>query len=122
MASGDSRDDASNIGILKSNREKEEDLVATGILGGTVPRRTRDCRSSLGDSPVAPTVCPTILRYPPILSVTGTKLLRTAIENTYGKTPEAVDGLRQMKENTFRLEQKLFLHFDFEPHELPNML
>jgi hypothetical protein len=44
------------------------------------------------------------------------------LENTYGKTPEAVDGLRQMKENTFRLEQKLFLHFDFEPHELPNML
>jgi hypothetical protein len=38
----------------QEHREIENDLVATGILGGTVPRGTRDCRSSLGDSPVAP--------------------------------------------------------------------
>src|SRR5271157_1279446 len=31
------------------------------------------CPSFLDDSPVAPTACPT-MRYPPILSVTGTKL------------------------------------------------
>jgi hypothetical protein len=49
------------VEILKSNPEKKEDFVATGILGRTVPRRTRDCRSSLGDSPVAPTACPSIL-------------------------------------------------------------
>jgi hypothetical protein len=67
------------LGILRDYSAEEEDLVATGILGGTVPRGTRDCRSSLGDSPVAPTACPIVLRYPPIQSVTGTKLFRTAI-------------------------------------------
>jgi hypothetical protein len=44
------------------------------------------------------------------------------LENTYGKTPEAVAGLRKMKENTFRLEKKLFLHLDFEPDDLVGLL
>jgi hypothetical protein len=68
--------------------------VATGILGGTVPRGTRDCRSSLGDSAVAPTACPTILRYPPILSVTGTKLLRTVYAGA------SIPNYEQLPENT----------------------
>ena len=47
------------IGILKSNREKEEDLVATGIPGSVSGAGLQwgpaSCRSSSGDSPVAPT-------------------------------------------------------------------
>ena len=66
-----------SIGILKNNREKEKDLVATAILGGTgivaisgsdrppcrsvMFRTGRDAgayRDQEGDSPVAPTTCP----------------------------------------------------------------
>jgi uncharacterized protein len=44
------------------------------------------------------------------------------LESTYGKTPQAIEGLRKMKEDIFKLEQRLFLNFDFGPDELPNML
>ena len=44
------------------------------------------------------------------------------LENTYGKTPQAIEGLRIMKENTFKLEKKLFLHLDFKPNELSSLL
>ena len=44
------------------------------------------------------------------------------LENTYGKTPQAIEGLRIMKENTFKLEKKLFLHLDFEPNDLIRLL
>ena len=44
------------------------------------------------------------------------------LEDTYGKTPQAIEGLRIMKENTFRLEKKLFLHLDFKPNDLIGLL
>jgi uncharacterized protein len=44
------------------------------------------------------------------------------LESTYGKTPLAIEGLRKMKENTFRLENRLFLHFDFGPDDLINLM
>jgi len=44
------------------------------------------------------------------------------LQNTYGKTPQAVEGLRMMKENTFKLEKKLFLNLDFQPKDLNDLL
>ncbi len=44
------------------------------------------------------------------------------LENTYGKTLEAVEGLRRMKENTRKIEEKIFLHLDFEPDDLISLL
>ncbi len=42
--------------------------------------------------------------------------------NTYGKTPQAIEGLCLMKENTFKLEKRLFLHLDFKPDDLNGLL
>ena len=44
------------------------------------------------------------------------------LETTYGKTPQAIEGLRKMKENTFKLEKRLFLYFDFGPDDLISRL
>ncbi len=44
------------------------------------------------------------------------------LQNTYGKTPQAEEGLRIMRENTFKLEKKLFLHLDFQPNDLTYLL
>ncbi len=64
-----------DIGILKRNREKEEDLVATGILPVTLNRQAGSL--SYHSAPA------------PILSVTGTKLLRTAIIEDKPEQPPA---------------------------------
>jgi hypothetical protein len=58
------------VGIPKINREKEEDLATTSRAErGIAHPHSIDGLEA----------CPTILLYAPILSVTGTKLLRTAI-------------------------------------------
>ena len=44
------------------------------------------------------------------------------LQKTYGKSPEAVKGLCKMREDTFKLEERLFLHFDFGPDDLINLL
>jgi len=44
------------------------------------------------------------------------------LESTYGKTPQAIEGLRKMKEDTRKIEEKIFLQLDFEPDELPKIL
>lgn len=44
------------------------------------------------------------------------------LEITYGKTPQAIEGLRKMREETFKLEKRLFLHFDFGPDDLISLL
>jgi uncharacterized protein len=44
------------------------------------------------------------------------------LQKTYGKSPEAVKGLHKMREHTFELERRLFLHFDFGPDDLVSLM
>ena len=75
-----------DVGILKGNSEKEEDLE------GDVPRRTRDCPSCcrIGGSPCLSHLidglgaCPRPFSYPPIFA--GTRILKTA--TVTGQSPE----------------------------------
>jgi hypothetical protein len=40
------------------------------------------------------------------------------LKETYGKTPAAIDRLAIMKEDTLKLEKKIFLLLDFEPADV----
>jgi hypothetical protein len=64
-SNGTDHESVAHIGVLECNREKKLDLVATGILPVTFNRRAR-IPSYLDQGLEA---CPTILYYPPILSV-----------------------------------------------------
>ena len=68
------------MGTLKDNREKENDLVATSRAERGIARHVlvgqASCLFHLIDGLEA---CPTTLRYSPILSVMGTKLLRATV-------------------------------------------
>lgn len=44
------------------------------------------------------------------------------LEETYGKTPKAVEGLAWIENKTFRLEEKIFRFLDFEPEDVPNLI
>jgi len=44
------------------------------------------------------------------------------LEETYGKTPSAVQRLLAMKEDTIRLERNIFLLLDFEPADVFDLL
>jgi len=44
------------------------------------------------------------------------------LEKTYGKSLEALKSLRWMKENTLSVEKKIFMHLDFEPDDLVDLL
>ena len=44
------------------------------------------------------------------------------LQKTHGKSPEAVKGLHKMRQHTFELERRLFLHFDFGPDDLVSLM
>lgn len=44
------------------------------------------------------------------------------LQQTYGKTPKAVERLLVMKEDTVRLEKRIFLLLDFEPKDVFSLL
>jgi uncharacterized protein len=41
---------------------------------------------------------------------------------TYGKSPRAIEGLKVMRETTFRLEENIFRHLDFTPEQLAALI
>jgi len=44
------------------------------------------------------------------------------LEQTYGKTPAAVEWLMVMKQETQRLEDAIFMLMDFDPEDVPRLL
>jgi hypothetical protein len=44
------------------------------------------------------------------------------LQETYGKAPYAVERLQVMKQDTMKLEQKIFLLLDFGPKDVFSLL
>lgn len=44
------------------------------------------------------------------------------LKQTYGKTPEAIEWLMVMKQETQRLEEAIFILLDFDPEDVPGLL
>jgi uncharacterized protein len=44
------------------------------------------------------------------------------LQETYGKSKEAIQGLQRMKEGTLKLEENLFRHLNFSPEDLVGLV